>query len=266
MIPCGSIGETVFNPIVPVLVGKYDKEHARAIKDLTAKGKTILFINENPDYSPNPGVGSLSPTSVGGKAIQTIVDPQRYEAQGLIEVEGPTLLFAPNEYGAFPDIGDTAVWRGLKHRVQAIELLAPDAVTIIAFILLELQDSGVQDVLPTVFGSEHERVLKDLEKAGRPAIFTETARVYTPETGLSSISQITVSGHAIRTRGNKRQYEKLGLVERDTVSLLFAPTTFGEVPSTGMKVDWGNFDYIVRWVARIAPDGGAIISRVVISK
>ena len=59
--------------------------------------------------------------------------------------------------------------------------------------------------------------------------------------------------------------EQLALVERDTVSLLFAGNTFGEFPSTGMRVDWGNIIYTTRWIRRVAPDGGAIISKVVVS-
>ena len=145
------------------------------------------------------------------------------------------------------------------------ELLAPDAVTIIAFIRITLQDSGVQVIPGTQFLPDHARALAQIKDAGRPVTFTEDQRVYTFETGLSTISQINIEGHAIRTRGNKKLYERLALIERDTVSLLFAGNTFGEFPTTGMRVDWGNVDYITRWIQRIAPDGGTIISKVVVS-
>jgi len=265
-IAFGSIALAVFTPITPVLVGKYQPEHARALIDLTNAGTSVIFTNENPSYTFNPGISGLSATTVDGKAIETSGRPFRYEGSTLVVTEDPTLIFAPTAYGNFPDIGDHVIWRGLDHIVADIELLAPDAVTILAFIRISLQDSGVQSIPGTEFLPDHARALTQIKDAGRPVTFLEDNRVYTFETGLSTISQTAIEGHAIRTGGTKKMYELLGLVERDAVTLLFAGNTFGEFPNTGMRVDWGSIDYTVRWTQRIAPDGGTIISRVVVSR
>jgi len=113
---------------------------------------------------------------------------------------------------------------------------------------------------------DHIGALENITEAGRPVTFSEDVRTYTPETGISSVSRVTVAGQAIRVQGSRKQYEILKLSPRDTISLLFAATLFKTFPAMGMKVTWGNITYIVRFVSRIAPDGDTIISRVVISK
>lgn len=116
------------------------------------------------------------------------------------------------------------------------------------------------------YQSEHADALADVEAAGAAVTFTLVTQTYDAETDTSTPATTTVSGHAVRVRGNPRQYEALGLVEASTPTLLFVPTTYGEEPELGATVVWNGETYTVRDVAPLAPDGSAILSRVVVSR
>ena len=61
-------------------------------------------------------------------------------------------------------------------------------------------------------------------------------------------------------------YTQLEIVERESVSFLFAPSTFGARPLIGYTVVWGGVKFTVKSVDTISPDGNAILSRIVGSR
>jgi hypothetical protein len=98
--------------------------------------------------------------------------------------------------------------------------------------------------------------------------FTRTSQgAYDPETDLATPSTSTVTGVAVRGRGDPDRYAALGLVESTAPTLVFIPTTYGELPAPGDTTTWpatGGSDYTVRDVTPFSPDGVAIGAFVII--
>lgn len=84
-----------------------------------------------------------------------------------------------------------------------------------------------------------------------------TARRQSPVT-------VAVPGYAVRVKGDPLQYQALGLVQSEAPTLLFAPDTFGRLPAIGAIVQFGGASFTVRAVDAVAPDGVAIIAKIVI--
>ena len=76
----------------------------------------------------------------------------------------------------------------------------------------------------------------------------------------------TVTGEAVRVRGDPETYRALGLIQSENPTLLFTPATYGEAPEPGYTVEWSNVVYTVRDVNPVAPDGVMILARVVVSR
>lgn len=94
-----------------------------------------------------------------------------------------------------------------------------------------------------------------------------TPGTYDGETSTwSGGGETTVTGSAIRVRGNPETYRNLGLIEADAPTLLFIPTTYGELPEPGYTVTWANVEYTVKDVSMIGPDGVAIGAKIVIAR
>jgi hypothetical protein len=90
---------------------------------------------------------------------------------------------------------------------------------------------------------------------------------YDPETGIFSVpTTATVVGVAIRVRGDPEIYKRLGLVEAESPTLLFVPTTYGETPAVGWTTTWNSTAYTVRAVYPTAPDGVVIMTKVVLER
>lgn len=94
-----------------------------------------------------------------------------------------------------------------------------------------------------------------------------TQTVSASDGALGTPSTTTVTGSAIRVRGLPETYRKLGLIDSESPTLFFTPTTYGETPLPGDTVVWpvgGTKTYTVQDVNPIAPDGVVIAARVVI--
>jgi len=76
----------------------------------------------------------------------------------------------------------------------------------------------------------------------------------------------TITGNAIQVKGDPRRYRALSLVMTEALTLLFAPTTYGETPAPGDAVTWASVVYTVRDVETNAPDGVTITARVIVSR
>ena len=85
----------------------------------------------------------------------------------------------------------------------------------------------------------------------------------TTDTWTSPITT-TVTGNAMQVRGDPETYKALGLVEYEAPTLLFVPSTYGEVPEPGYTVEWASTTYTVKSVQPLQPDGYVILAKVVI--
>ena len=118
------------------------------------------------------------------------------------------------------------------------------------------------------YEAEHAGALADIADAGAAVTFTdEVEGTYDAAADeWTSPSTTTVAGYAIHTRGNPEVYRDLGLIEAEAPTLLFAATTFGEMPGLGHIVTWASDVYTVKQVQPLMPDGTVITTRVVIGK
>lgn len=97
--------------------------------------------------------------------------------------------------------------------------------------------------------------------------FTRTVHgSYNEETGEATPVVSTITGTAVRGRGDPHRYTELGLVESKSPTLWFVPRTYGDTPAVGDVVEWESEDYTARDVEAIAPDGVTIAAKVIISQ
>lgn len=116
----------------------------------------------------------------------------------------------------------------------------------------------------TGYAATHQRTLQLIRRKGAPVVFTSVQTTsYNPVTNVSTEQTLTVGGHAIAVSGDPLRYEALHLVQSDAITLLFAPTTFGQLPPLGSSVPFGGSTWIVRDVEPTAPDGTAIAARII---
>lgn len=114
-----------------------------------------------------------------------------------------------------------------------------------------------------IYAPKHAAAAAMVKQKGAAVTFTRITQAYDPVAGTTTPSESTVAGHAVGTRGDPIRYQALGLVESNAPTLLFVPATYGELPSPGDTVVWGGVIHTVRDVTPAAPDGTAILARVV---
>lgn len=122
--------------------------------------------------------------------------------------------------------------------------------------------------MATQYATTHAQAVADVKAAGLAVTFTRTAggtynRLTDTTTGSTTT---TVTGWAVRVPGSPITYERLNLVQSEAPTLLFAPTTVGTLPPLSAQVNWGGVSYTVRDVDPIAPDGVALVARVVVAR
>lgn len=122
--------------------------------------------------------------------------------------------------------------------------------------------------MATSYAQDHAGALLDLTEAGAAVTFTHvTPGTYDASTDTwTDAVDASVSGYAIRTRGNPLRYQALNLTQSESPSLLFTPTTYGQQPAIGSTVTWDSVSYTARDVEPVEPDGTAILSKVVVSR
>ena len=117
----------------------------------------------------------------------------------------------------------------------------------------------------------HASALADVTEAGVSVTFTcTTSDSYDPETETETPTTTTIGGKAVRvtarSAADQEAYRGLGLVAGEAPTLLFVPTTEGDVPSVGDTVVWASERLTVRSVAPIAPDGTVRAARVIVGR
>ena len=104
----------------------------------------------------------------------------------------------------------------------------------------------------TKYGAEHSGAYSDIKDAGAEVSFREKTT--------------TVSGVALQVKGDPEEYESLKLIEKAALTLLFVAETYGESPPLGASCEWGELRYQVEATRKLAPDGTAVLSRVIVSR
>lgn len=101
-------------------------------------------------------------------------------------------------------------------------------------------------------------------RKGAPVTFTHaTPGTYDPATDrITGGSVETVTGVAMQIEGNPEQYAALGLIQSENPTLLFKPTTVGQMPVLGSTVVWGADTLTVKDVEPEAMNGTAKSARV----
>ncbi len=124
----------------------------------------------------------------------------------------------------------------------------------------------------SLYASEHASALADLRASGAAVTFTKTTPgTHDPATGtLGAPTQTSVSGYAIQVKSLSRAdllaYDALGLIPHVAPMLLFAATTYGDVPLLGAKCLWGGVEHTIKGFGDVvAPDGVPILMRPVIA-
>lgn len=112
--------------------------------------------------------------------------------------------------------------------------------------------------------AEWAGALSDIQDAGQAVVFTRTRNIEDTATGLITPVTTTISGSAVRIRGTPSVYDKLKLIESTSPTLLFAASTFGDLPRIGDTTVWG-VGMRVRDVEPVRPDGTTLIARIVVS-
>lgn len=119
------------------------------------------------------------------------------------------------------------------------------------------------------FPSEHAGALQDLAAYGAPVTFTQTRVNYidAPTDETSTPITDTVTGYAMRVRGNPVMYAAQSLIESEAPTLLFAPDVIGTLPRVGaVLADFGGESYTVAAIYPVAPDGVPILARIMVQR
>lgn len=121
----------------------------------------------------------------------------------------------------------------------------------------------------TRYGATAAGVYDTIAGVGAPVTFTRaTPGIYsaTADTRTDASTQ-TVTGVAVRVRGEPSRYRALSLVESEAPTLLFKPTAlYAAAPDVGDSVSWAGDTYLVRDVDPVAPDGVLVVARVIVAR
>lgn len=118
------------------------------------------------------------------------------------------------------------------------------------------------------YSTDHASALADVTDAGARVTFVRTVTVaFNPTVDPVPVQATqTVTGSAVRVKGNPLVYAALSLSLSEAPTLFVTPDVYGLIPLPGDAVTWGGVAFVVRDVNPIAPDGVAIAARVVVSR
>lgn len=118
------------------------------------------------------------------------------------------------------------------------------------------------------YSGQHQSATNTLARKGASVTFTrQNAGSYDPKTDTTQLpTTTTITGSAVRVKGNPLLYSQLGLILAEAPTLCFAPDTYGDTPLPGDTTTWGGTNYTVKSCEPIAPDGVTIACRVVIGR
>lgn len=107
-----------------------------------------------------------------------------------------------------------------------------------------------------------------LSRKGAPVTFSHgAAGTYDPATDtMTGGSIVTVTGNAMEIDGDPDLYTALDLIESENPTLLFRPTTAGQMPVLGSTVVWGGETLTVKSIKRLAMNGTPTAAKIVVSR
>lgn len=107
-----------------------------------------------------------------------------------------------------------------------------------------------------------------LTRKGAAVTFTSsTPGTYNPATDTTTgATPVTVNGQAMEVDGDPELYTQLELIESENPTLLFKPSTVGELPVLGASVVWGGDTYLVKNIKRLAMAGTPTAARIVVGR
>lgn len=117
------------------------------------------------------------------------------------------------------------------------------------------------------YSVEWAGALADVQAAGAAVTFSLTTDVLDPSTSTYVAgATVTVPGYAISRSGNPIKYAALGLLLMEAPTLVFVPSTYGNLPGLGYSVVWNSTTYLVKDVDPVGPDGPAILAKVIVAR
>jgi hypothetical protein len=119
----------------------------------------------------------------------------------------------------------------------------------------------------SVYAEDHASALADVAEAGAAVTWTLTLPgTYDSSTDTyTGASSDSCPGYAIEAEGNDKEYQALGLIELNPATLLFTPSTFGDVPVLNATGTWAGSTKTVKRIRPIQPDGSAIAMYLVVA-
>lgn len=120
------------------------------------------------------------------------------------------------------------------------------------------------------YSRQHAEALRDVKKAGADVVFKGPPagkRPYDPATGEFGDAPAAgdVEGVAAEVKGDPEQYAAAEVIGVDPLTLMFIPTTFGQLPAKGSVATWAGKARTVKALFPIRPAGKAIGARVVLA-
>lgn len=118
----------------------------------------------------------------------------------------------------------------------------------------------------SAYTRQYAQALRMLRAKGSPITFTLIPRTQNATTRtVTAGTPVTVSGYAARVQGDPKEYERLGLVEAEPLTLEFVAVPFGDEVPLDALTTWMDAPRRVAKVSPTAPDGPHIVSRVVVA-
>lgn len=107
-----------------------------------------------------------------------------------------------------------------------------------------------------------------LARKGAAVTFTHvTPGTYDESTDTTTGSTVaTVSGTAMEISGDPELYVQLSLIQSENPTLLFRPSTEGELPPLGATVVWGGETLTVKNITRLAMNGTPTAAKIVVGR
>lgn len=120
----------------------YATEHASALADVRAAGRSVTFTVTTRTQDRTTGLVTPVDSTVTGAALRVKSDPKKLSAlsvQHNLSMESAiTLLFVPDTYGGGVDPGASVEWMSKTYIVRDVDPLAPDGSNIFQRVVVSL--------------------------------------------------------------------------------------------------------------------------------
>jgi hypothetical protein len=105
-----------------------------------------------------------------------------------------------------------------------------------------------------------------IQTKGAAVTFSLTTMTFDATTETSTPTTTTVAGYAMEVDGDLEEYKAAEVIASQAKTLLFVPTTSGEVPLVESTLTWASETFATKSVKSLGLAGTAQASRVMVSK